>query len=97
MTNTTEGVLEEALRITSIDRRTAYDAATPNHQRIAGAWNWYLGARKEPNALISPKDVSMMMLLLKVAREVNNPRRDNLVDIAGYSRIAAQIEDFEPQ
>lgn len=94
---TQEGILEEALRITSVDRRKAYDAATPNHQRIAGAWNWYLASRPDPAEPISPKDVAMMMLLLKVAREVNSPRRDNFVDIAGYARCAAQIEGFEPE
>lgn len=92
-----EPILLEAQRITTADRRAAYDAATANHTRIAGAWNWYLSSRPEPGAQITPKDAAMMMLLLKVARETHSTRRDNLVDIAGYARIVAQIEGHEPE
>lgn len=90
-------ILQEAINITSGDRRRDYDKATPNHERIAGAWNWYLGARPDAAAPISPKDVSIMMLLLKVAREAHTSKRDNFVDMAGYARCAAQIAGHEAE
>jgi len=37
----------------------------------------------------------MMMILLKVARELNSTNKDNLIDIAGYCRLSSVIEGFE--
>ena len=45
--------------------------------------------------IINSKDVSMMMILLKVARELNSTNKDNLIDIAGYCRLSSVIEGFE--
>jgi hypothetical protein len=90
-----ESILDEALRITSGARRRDYDAARPNHERIAALWNAYLGLRKNPGGDLSPSDVATCMLLLKLARHVYTPKRDNLVDIAGYARCIAQIEGLE--
>jgi len=94
----TVSVLTEALEATSGDRRRDYDHALPNHQRIAFYWNAHLRAIGVlgKNAEISPADVAMMMILLKVARQAKTPKRDNLVDIAGYARCVAQIEEMEP-
>jgi hypothetical protein len=90
-----EGILQEAIRITSGDRRRDYDHPTPNHQRIADLWNAYLNLRKTPNADISALDVATMMILLKIARAAHTPTRDTYVDIAGYSRCCAIISEHE--
>ena len=90
-----EGILEEAIRITSGDRRRDYDHPTPNHQRIADLWNAYLNLRKTPDADISALDVATMMILLKIARAAHTPTRDTYVDIAGYSRCCAIISEYE--
>jgi hypothetical protein len=94
--NPTESILDEAIRVTSGDRRRDYDAAGPNHERIARLWNAYITSRKEANALLSPLDVATMMILLKVARASFTPTRDSYVDIAGYAKCCAQIQGFEP-
>lgn len=91
-----ESVLEEAVRVTSGARRRDYDHATPNHQRIAAFWNTYLLARKNPNGVITALDVATMMILLKIARACHTPTRDSYVDIAGYAKCCAQIQQFEP-
>lgn len=94
----TEGVLEEALRITSGSRRRDYDSARANHERIAGAWNWFLGSRPvqdTPFVPLSAADVASLMILLKLARNLYSSKRDNMVDVAGYARCMAQIEGFE--
>jgi hypothetical protein len=88
-------ILEEALACTSGDRRRDYDHALPNHQRIAGYWNAHLSAIGIEGKL-SPADVAMMMILLKVARQARTPKRDNLVDVAGYARCVSQICEMEP-
>lgn len=92
-----KSILETAIEVTTGDRRRDYDSATPNHERIAGAWNWYIQSRRDPEAEISAFDVATMMILLKVARMCYTPTRDSLCDIAGYSKCASQIAGFEPE
>jgi len=91
----TPSILTEAMECTSGDRRRDYDHARPNHERIAGYWNAHLRAVGITGTL-SAADVAMMMILLKVARQARTPKRDNLVDIAGYARCVSQIEEMEP-
>lgn len=88
-------ILDTAKEITSGDRRRDYDAALPNHQRIAALWNAYLQSRAEPQAAVSPLDAAHMMILLKLARACKTPTRDTYVDIAGYARCSAEILGFE--
>ena len=90
-------VLEEAAAATAGDRRRDYGTASANHERIADGWNWYLNARPVKDAPISPLDASMMMIVLKIARSVHRPKRDNFVDIIGYARCGAQIAGVETE
>jgi hypothetical protein len=92
-----KGILETAIEITSGDRRRDYDKATPNHERIATLWNAYLECRKHPEDMISASDAAIMMILLKIARGAYTPTRDSAVDIAGYARCWAQINNFETE
>ena len=94
--NQQEGVLQEAIRITSGDRQRDYDHPKPNHEKIAKMWNSYLEIRKDPQADISATDACVMMILLKIVRNAHTPKRDNWVDIPGYARCGARIEGFEP-
>lgn len=88
-------ILEEAMSVTSGDRRRDYDAALPNHERIARLWNAYLESRAEPQSPVSALDAAHMMILLKLARACKTPTRDTYVDIAGYARCAAEISGLE--
>lgn len=86
-------ILEEALEVTSGDRRRDYDSSLPNHERIARLWNAYLNCRaKDAGEPISALDAAHMMILLKIARACNTPTRDTYVDIAGYASALAKME-----
>lgn len=74
-------VLEEASQIVNGARQSDYGTPERNIGCIAKMWSSYLGVN------ISPRDVCSMMILLKVSREVNAPKRDNAVDIAGYAYL----------
>lgn len=76
-----DNILKEADAITSGSRQESYGKPEKCFQKIAELWNSYLGTKN-----ITAHNVAMMMILLKVARESMNPKRDNLVDIAGYAR-----------
>jgi hypothetical protein len=78
-----KSVLKEAEEIVSTDRQRYYGHPLENFKRIAEYWNVRLKDKlKEP---ISFQDVGMMMVLMKMAREENMHKRDNYVDIAGYT------------
>jgi len=97
--NDTKGsILETAKMITEIASNHQYGHPKTNFENIARFWNAYLNNKSgmpETFKVIDSKDVSMMMTLLKIAREMSKHKRDNLVDAAGYIRTAAMIEGIE--
>ncbi|MDA0707462.1 MAG: DUF6378 domain-containing protein [Proteobacteria bacterium] len=84
-------ILDEAKALTSFDRQKKYGSPKLNLGKIAKMWGAYLDIE------ISSVDVTMLMIMLKAAREKQLHQRDNLIDIAGYVRCAAMItnEDNE--
>ena len=88
-----ESILDEAKRITDSERMIEYGHPKKSLSTIANYWIIYLDSKDDYT--ITSKDVSMMMILLKIARESNKSKRDNLVDISGYARLASIIEEIE--
>jgi hypothetical protein len=84
-------LLVEAEAIVTGPRADAYGDAAINHIRIANLWSDWLHNRNWATSTITPYDVAMMMLLVKVARCQQKPSHDNHVDVAGY---AAVLEDI---
>jgi len=89
-------VLLDANAVAGKDRAEAYGHPYDNHQRIANLWNAFLDGRRTKGPL-SPADVALMMVLLKVARHQHAPKRDNLVDVCGYARCVELIEEREAE
>lgn len=86
-------VLEQAQAIVDGARQDDYGNPEDSLSRIAEYWNVYLEKELKPGCAMSPKDVAMMMVLLKVAREGHGHKLDNLIDGAGYFELAARCED----
>jgi hypothetical protein len=87
-------ILNEADNIAGEDRSRDYGHPLINHQRIAGIWNILLGdTLKSP---ITPRQAALMMIGVKLAREINAQKRDNLLDIAGYVKVIDLI-DGQPE
>lgn len=55
--------------------------------RTALMWSAILGIE------VTPQQVGLCMAALKISRQVHKPKRDNLVDAAGYIRTVEMIED----
>jgi len=72
-------VLEEAQDAVGGERRASYGHPAVNHGRTAAMWSAYLGIQ------ITARQVCMMNVLQKASRDAHTPKRDNLVDIAGYA------------
>jgi len=77
-----ETILQEAERLVSGERQWAYAHPKDNCTRIGEIWGIIL--EQEP---IKPEVVGLMMIGLKIARQIHRPTKDNLVDIAGYARV----------
>lgn len=83
--------LEEAIRITTQDREDDYGKPEDVFMTIASYWNTYL-ASKDVNSYLEAYDVAAMMILLKIARLVNSPyKEDTWVDIAGYAANGIEV------
>lgn len=77
-----ESPLEEALRLTTGDRQSAYGHPLEDFSRTAGLWTALLGAKlRSP---ITPEEVALAMVCVKMSRQQNKAKRDNIVDMAGY-------------
>jgi hypothetical protein len=88
-----ETVLEEAHRITSMDR--GYDYGTPikNHGLTAQLCNLFLSAKHKHGFDLDAEDICWIMVLTKISREANSRKRDNLTDICGYVRNIEMVQD----
>jgi hypothetical protein len=78
-------VLTEAAEILRGARQGDYGCPERNHKRIAALWSTYLDTD------ITPRQVCGMMVLLKLSRDANSPKRDNAVDIAGYAQLMEEV------
>lgn len=83
--------LEKAAKIVTGDREQAYGSPEDNFRTIAEMWNAYFAAKKD--ARFTPKDVAVMMAILKIARIASGTSKaDNWIDLAGYAACGAEIE-----
>lgn len=80
-----ETILQEAQRLVHGDRQAAYGHPYDDYARTARMWEAILGL---PAYRISPRVACLMMAAVKISREVNAPKRDNLTDLAGYAACA---------
>jgi hypothetical protein len=91
-----EDVLEEALRITGGDRMSDYGPPDQDFRRTAIMWEQILNSRIVDGELkIKPQDVASCMIALKLSRQTHQGKRDNWVDIAGYSRCGNLCQELE--
>ena len=90
-----EEILAEASRIISRDRNLSHGDAYKNHADIAEYWNIFLDDKLKAMANITPSDVAIMMILLKISRNNKGEKFniDNFIDMCGYAAIAGEIDD----
>ncbi len=84
-------VLTEAQGLVHGDRNEQYGAPAEEYTRTVGMVNAMLGAKLK--APLTPEDLAYIMVCLKLSRQINKPKRDSLVDAAGYCEVAQWIID----
>lgn len=86
MKKTKEQILDTAKSIVTGER---YGTPEQNFHVIATMWSTYLGVQ------IEPKDVCMMMVLLKVARVASgHGKEDSYIDICGYAACGGELDEW---
>ena len=86
-----ENVLQEALRLVYGDRQHDYGHPLDDFTKTATLWSVVL---QKPD--VTPEQVALCMIAVKISRQINRPKRDNIVDGAGYfGTLAMVIEEKE--
>lgn len=78
-------VLEEADKIVSIDRQQDYGHPYDDYTKVAKIASVIFD--KE----VTPEQCAMFMIGVKISRQLNKHKRDNLVDMAGYVKVLEMI------
>lgn len=81
-----ETILEEAQRLVHGNRGADYGHPIEDYARTGRMWGAILGI---PD--IDPRLCCLMMAAVKISRECNRHKRDNLTDLAGYAECADMV------
>lgn len=84
-----ESILQEAHRLTHGPRQADYSHPLDDYTRTAALVNAALRHKLRVN--LEPEDVTTIMLLVKISRQQHKPKRDNMVDAAGYAWCTHEI------
>jgi hypothetical protein len=76
-------ILTEAAALVYGARQQDYGHPLTNFQQTGKLWAAILGLDS-----ITPMQVAMCLIAVKISRQCFSPKRDNLVDIAGYAATA---------
>lgn len=79
-----KSILEEAQAITNDS--VQYGPIEQNLEHIAALWSTCFGWK------VKSWHVAVAMIQLKIVRQLNNPKRDNWTDIAGYARGGSRCD-----
>lgn len=97
-----ETILEEAQRLVHGDRGAAYGHPIEDYTRTGRVWGAILDGwlRQQPGFEnippvpdIDPRIGCLMMVGVKLSREVNKPKRDNRVDGSGYFECSDMVAE----
>lgn len=81
--------LDKADELVNGQRALDYGDALVNHQKIANFWSNYLSMRHVNR--LEPRDVVVMMMLIKIARLTHNSTEDSWVDLCGYAALGGEF------
>lgn len=89
----TKSVIQEAQDIIHGDREQTYGHPAKNLEKIATQWTLYMRQKYNQQVLLSAEDVCWMMSILKMVRQMNADKRDNLIDAIGYVGLIERINE----
>lgn len=81
-----QSICEIADHLVSFDRQSSYGHPYDNFTDIGRVWGMQLGLPDIP-----PETVGLMMVGVKLSREKFHPKRDNLIDGAGFFKCVDMV------
>ena len=87
MTAINETILQEASRLVHSDRGADYGHPLEDFTKTANLFNTLRGTS------LTAEDVALFMICVKLSREANKHKRDNLVDLCGYAETYMMVKD----
>ena len=78
-------VLLEADKLVHGDRNISYGHPFDDFSRTAAMWSAILGTK------VTAEQVGLCMCAVKISRECNLPKLDNMVDLAGYAETVNMV------
>lgn len=88
-----KGIAQIADEIMHTNREDDYGRPSDNYGHLANLWSAYLQRKTGLSVTITAEDCLQMMILLKVNRQAKKPKRDNLIDIIGYTICIDEMDD----
>jgi hypothetical protein len=82
-----ETPLQEAQRLVHGDRGADYGHPIEDFGRTGRMWGAILGLDRA----VTAEEVGLCMAAVKISRQVNKPKRDNMTDLAGYAETVYMI------
>ena len=79
-----DDLINEARDIIQEGRLDDYGHPFENHTATAALWKIYLSRRCKTSIDLDIRDVCMLNILQKIARDSHRSKHDNLVDIIGW-------------
>ena len=73
---------DTAIRLVLGDRNESYGDPAEDYAKVAKMWSGLLHPILKRD--ITPQEAILMMVLLKMSREVHAPKEDNIIDAHGY-------------
>jgi hypothetical protein len=89
-----ESIAQEAHRIVLGDRGADYGHPIFDMTRTADMLTALLRDKLRPGQRLEAEDIATCMVCVKQSRHRNKPKRDNLVDMAGYALTLDMIKEW---
>jgi Domain of unknown function (DUF6378) len=87
-------MLHRAEELINGQRQQDYGDKLSNFSQIAMLWQGTLALKLQPDAVITPEDVALLMMQVKIARLAKSPHhKDSLLDIAGYTGCYDRLQE----
>lgn len=86
-------VLQEAESLVHGDRGADYGHPLDDFARTAAMATSLIAHKLKPGERITEEEWGMFMVCCKLSRQVNRPKRDNLVDGAGYLETVRMVQE----
>ena len=87
-------MLHQAQELVQGARQSDYGDKLQNFTQIAMLFQGTLAQKLQPNARITPEDVAILMMQVKIARLAKSPDHfDSIMDVAGYAACFSMLQD----